>query len=276
MSDCELPIADWLGTSSVGRRSLTANSARIGVRSAAPTSQQSAIGNPQWAIFAGLLVCHAVFAQPAPSERALAELTAPAKKLPFKSVIHATTGHRVLDFDTNNPAHTELRVKLLRAAALAGQRARKDGLTAERPNEAGNHLEPFVRAALQEAGLEARIPRTTANRAQAAGYPDIEISGPVPCYLELKSYNAATVNTTQRSFYYSPSETPKVTRDAVHLLLAYELERVERDGQPSFVPRHWRLITLQDLEVDLKFEFNQSNRGLYGNGKATLDEGAVR
>jgi hypothetical protein len=210
------------------------------------------------------------------SERALAELTRPAKKLPFKAVIQATTSHRVLDLDTNNPAHAGLRAKILRAAALAGERARKDGLATVRPNEAGNHLESFVRAALQEAGLDARIPHTTTDRAQAAGYPDIEIAGPVHCYLELKSYNAATVNTTQRSFYYSPSETPKVTRDAVHLLLAYELEKVERDGKTLFLPRHWRLLTLQDLEVDLKFEFNQSNRGLYGNGKATLDEAPIK
>jgi len=60
------------------------------------------------------------------------------------------------------------------------------------------------------------------------------------------------------------------------LLLAYELEKVERDGQSVFVPRHWRLLTLQDLEVDLKFEFNQSNRGLYGDGKATLDEAPIK
>ena len=242
---------------------------------------KSATGNPQLAILLCLLFSHAAVAQPAPpanppSERALAELTRPAKKLPFKTVIHATTGHRVLDLDTNNPAHAGLRAKIFKAAGLAGERARKDGLAAARPNEAGNHLEPFVRAALLEAGLEARIPRTTTDRAQAAGYPDIEIVGPVPCYLELKSYNAATVNTTQRSFYYSPSETRKVTRDAVHLLLAYELEKVERDGKALFVPRHWKLISLQDLEVDLKFEFNQSNRGLYGNGPATLDEAPVK
>jgi len=242
---------------------------------------KSAIGNPQLAILLCLLFSRLAVAQPAPpansaSERALAELTRPAKKLSFKTVIHATTGHRVLDFDTNNPAHADLHARLLRAAALAGARARKDGLVAARPNEAGNHLEPFVRAALQEAGLEARIPRTMADRAQAAGYPDVEIVGPVPCYLELKSYNATTANTTQRSFYYSPSETPKVTRDAVHLLLAYELEKVERDGKAVFVPRHWKLISLQDLEVDLKFEFNQSNRGLYGNGAATLNEAPIK
>ena len=103
--------------------------------------------------------------------------------------------------------------------------------------------------------------------------PDIEITEPAPCYVELKTYNAATANTTQRSFYYSPSETPKVTRDAVHLLLAFELERTARGGTNVFVPTHWKLLSLEDLEVDLKFEFNQSNRGLYGSDKGLLNEG---
>lgn len=210
------------------------------------------------------------------AERLLAELVQPAKRVPFKTVLLATTGHRLLDLDTNNPAHVALHAKLLNAAALAGERARETGIAATRANEAGNQVERFVRDALKDAGLEARVPRNSAGRAQVTGYPDVEITGPVPCYLELKTYNAATVNTTQRSFYYSPSATPKVTRDALHLLLAYELEKVERDGNSVFLPRHWKLITLQDLEVDLKFEFNQSNRGLYGSTNASLGEGPVR
>ncbi|MBI3848985.1 MAG: hypothetical protein HY298_01660 [Verrucomicrobia bacterium] len=202
------------------------------------------------------------------SVAAIAELTKPAKRLPFKDVILATTQHRILEFDTNNAAHVALRKKILQAAALAGERAGTNGLAAARANEAGNHIEPLVRAALQEAGLSARIPLTTTGEAQATGYPDIEILGDVPCYLELKTYNAATANTTQRSFYYSPSTHPKVTRDAFHLLLAYELKKTERAGKTTFLPTHWKLITLQDLEVDLKFEFNQSNRGLYGKDAA--------
>lgn len=210
------------------------------------------------------------------SESALAELTKPSKKIPFKTVIHATTGHRVLDLDTNNPAHVELRGKILKAAALAGERARKAGISSVRANEAGNHLEPFVRTALRDAGLEARIPVTTAGHAQVTGYPDIEIDGATPCYLELKTYHASTADTTQRSFYYTPSATPKITRDALHFLLAYELERVTRKGETLFVPAHWKLLTLQDLEVDLKSEFNQSNRGMYRDGKLLLDEGKVK
>ena len=223
---------------------------------------------------------HAAFTRAAEtnafSESALAELTKPSKKIPFKTVIHATTGFRVLDLNTNNPAHVALRGKILKAAALAGERARKEGISSVRANEAGNHLEPFVRTALRDAGLEARIPVTTAGHAQATGYPDIEITGATPCYLELKSYNAATADTTQRTFYYSPSATPKITRDALHFLLAYELEKVTRQGEALFVPAHWKLLTLQDLEVDLKSEFNQSNRGMYRDGKLLLDEGELK
>jgi hypothetical protein len=60
------------------------------------------------------------------------------------------------------------------------------------------------------------------------------------------------------------------------LLLAYELEQTTRNGKAVFVPMHWKLITLQNLQVDLKFEFNQSNRQLYGDSSALLGEGEVK
>lgn len=228
-----------------------------------------------------LLVGSCALAQTAPpgavpGEQAIAELTRPARQVPFKTVVHATTGYRVLDLDERNAAHVDLSNRLRRAAALAGERARLDGIAAARANEAGNYIEKTVRQALTDAGVEARIPRTAAERAQVAGYPDIEILSPVPCYLELKTYSAGTANSSQRSFYYSPSATPKVTHDALHLLLAFELEKVERDGKSIFVPTRWKLLTLQDLVVDLKFEFNQSNRGLYGSTNAALGEADIR
>lgn len=214
----------------------------------------------------------------APAVTALTELAKPARKIPFKEVILATTQYRLLDFDTNNTAHVALHHKISTAANAAAAKARAAGLFAARANEAGNHIEAFVKAALNEVGLAARTPVTAAGAAQVVGYPDVEILGEPPCYLELKTYSATTANTTQRSFYFSPSENPKVTRDALHLLLAYELEKATRDGRTAFVPVHWKLITLQDLEVDLKFEFNQSNRGLYGKDatKALLGEGALK
>lgn len=209
-----------------------------------------------------------------PSAVALAELTKPAKKIPFKEVIFATTQQHIIDFIPTNTAHRELFEKISIAADAALTNARTAGLFSARANEAGNHMESFVKAALKETGLAAQTPVTTDGDAQTVGYPDVEILGALPCYLELKTYSASTANTTQRSFYYSPSTKPKVTHDALHLLLAYELERTERAGRITFLPTHWKLITLQDLEVDLKFEFNQSNRGLYGKdaGKSVLGE----
>ncbi len=207
----------------------------------------------------------------------LAELTTPTRQIPFKQVVEATTRHRVLDFDPGNPTHIELRNKILAAAKLAGHQARQEGIATARANEAGNHMEPFLKAALREVGLHAQTPTNSLGKAQTTGYPDVEIAGPLPCYVELKTYNAATANTTQRTFYYSPSEQPKVTRDALHLLLAFQLEKIERDGKTVFVPVHWKLISLQDLQVHLKFEFNQNNRGLYGKdaAKALLGEDAL-
>lgn len=208
----------------------------------------------------------------------LQELTTPERKVPFKEVIRTTTGHQVIDFDTNNPAHLALRDKIIAAAQLAATNAIKDGLFAKRANEAGNHIEKFVREALRDVGLRARIPVNNTGRAQATGYPDIEIQGDTPCYLELKTYSAHTVNTTQRSFYYSPSEHPKVMHDALHLLLSYQMEQTNRDGKTDFIPVHWKLLTLQNLAVELKFEFNQSNRGLYGKDaeSSLLGEGKTR
>lgn len=201
----------------------------------------------------------------------------PARTLPFKSVIQATTQRTLVEFNTADPAHARLKDLIARAAQQAGERALTEGIFTARANEAGNAMQSYVKAALQEVGLAPRTPRTTAGRAQATGYPDLELEGPPPCYLELKTYSAATADSTQRTFYYSPSEHPKVTRDALHLLLAFRLERVQREGRAAFVPTHWKLLTLQGLEVTLKYEFNQSNRGLYGDGAtaAVLAEGAV-
>jgi hypothetical protein len=130
------------------------------------------------------------------------------------------------------------------------------------------NIEPFVRAALKAQSLDAKIPKTKDGKAKAAGYPDIEIRGELPCYLECKTYNIKNVETTQRAFYFSPSKKFKITCDALHLLLAYELERRKRNGKDAFIPVHWKLITLQDLRVDLKHEFNQHNRNMYGSGAA--------
>src|SRR5262245_37418463 len=74
----------------------------------------------------------------APTLATLTELSSRSKQFSFKEVIFATTGHRVLDFDTNNPAHFALHKKISAAAVAAAKRAKGEGLFAARANEAGN------------------------------------------------------------------------------------------------------------------------------------------
>ena len=157
-------------------------------------------------------------------EETLKRFLEPIKGISFPVVIEALTGCRVLEFDRDKTVNI---LKLLTvAAAQAGNAAAKRGVVADRPNEAGNRIEPFVTNALQDVGFVAGKPRTRSGKVKAAGYPDIELrhesgwSG----YLDCKTFATKTVGSTFRAFYLSPSQEPKITRNAVHLLLSFELQ----------------------------------------------------
>ncbi len=62
-----------------------------------------------------------------------------------------------------------------------------------------------------------------------------------------------------RSFYLSPSDDFKVSKDALHLLIAFE---ITLKNQASFVSG-WKIITVDRLLVDVKYEFNSNNPRLY-------------
>lgn len=194
------------------------------------------------------------------------------RDFPFAEVIQRTTGHEIVTFDGTNAGHAALLEKLKAAAAAAARSASSAKIESARANEVGNAMEAHVLKALNDGGLKAHRPRTAAGRAQAAGYPDVELESDPPCYLELKTYNARTADSTQRTFYYSPAEETKVTRPALHLLLAFEMEQQKAGDRTIWVPVRFKLISLHDLVVRLKVEYNQSNRGLYPPQKLLADE----
>jgi len=198
-------------------------------------------------------------------ERVIGKFQEPLKRIPYPIAIRALTGRQVLAFDLSVRANRELLELLRTAAHTACEEAHRKGIFARRPNEAGNHIEPFVVSALRSTGLSAEKPRTRTGRAKAAGYPDIEVRGPkgTIIYLDCKTYSAATRNQSFRTFYFSPSREPKITKDAFHLLLSFELTRQDRGGKMAFVPASWQLYTLEKVEVQVKHEFNASNRDLY-------------
>jgi len=208
-------------------------------------------------------------------EDALSGFLKPFKDIPFPVVIKALTGTRVLAYDPSNGELRELLDRMSKATSLAGREANETGIFTARPNEAGNQIEPFVVSALRQCGVKSIKPVSRKGRTKTAGYPDIEATyKELPMYIDCKTFAGETRDSTLRTFYLSPSDDPKVTRDAYHLLIAYQMERDTRRGKEAFVPTSWHIYSLHELKVQVKHEFNASNRDLY-HTLTPLAEGSV-
>ncbi len=197
-------------------------------------------------------------------ENTVKKMLLPLKDLPFTVIIKSISGFSVLPFQKEQKL-INLFEKSFNAPALE---INKNGIKANRPNEVGNYIEPFIKVALKKSKFFADVPTDSDGKKKATGYPDIEINfGDKHFYLEVKTYNIKNINTTQRSFYFSPSENFKITKNAPHLLISYQMEKA-RNG--LYYAKHWKFYSLENLKVDLKHEFNQNNRKMYGD-KSYLD-----
>jgi hypothetical protein len=209
-------------------------------------------------------------------EQAISRFLEPMKGIPFPVCIKALTGCTVLVFDPSVDQNKILLDYLTKAAQLGGQMAFEEGIYTARPNEAGNHIEPFVIDALRQVGLKTDKPISKSGKKKAAGYPDIQLEDKFKrtVYLDCKTYNTLTKDQSFRTFYFSPSKDPKITRDAFHLLMSFELTTEERKGKRAFIPISWQIYTLEKLQIQIKHEFNASNRELYTR-EALLAEGKI-
>lgn len=201
----------------------------------------------------GCLLSGAVTSLGFEDREALPDQLSPGK---LSAVVERLFGQPVLD-------HQAESIEALEAAAVAALDAiNEKGIIAGRVNEVGNAVEPFVIAALTAHGFEADTPQARSGRRRSAGYPDIAAIREGDCfYLEVKTYHPSNEATTQRSFYLSPGDDPKVTRPAFHLLIAFAMEPA---GDNRYLARSVRLLDLSELPLKLKLEFNASNRDLYG------------
>ncbi len=208
-------------------------------------------------------------------EETIKKFMAPLEDIPFPLAIKAISGHEVIPFDKDDSDDRFLLKKLTEAALLAGKEAQSKGIKSKRPNEVGNYIEPFVKKALLQVGFKADTPRNRRGRRQGMGYPDIEImdSKNRITYLECKTYNLNNINTTQRAFYFSPSDGGcKITADARHLVLSFQIE-LKSPG--IYVPVHWRIYSVDSLIVQVKHEFNADNKQMYRKD-ALLAEGDIK
>lgn len=202
-------------------------------------------------------------------ENVLAQMLRPVRGVPFSVVVKSMSDHAAIAVNPSDVRDKDLIAALVKAAKIAGAETRTKPILRPRPNEVGNDVEPYVMRGVQAAGLKCERPKTKSGQLKATGYPDILVYDATgrPTYLECKIYGEASANTSMRSFYLSPSDDFKVTLEARHLLIAFEMEATPTGGRDSeYRAKAFKLIDLHDLDCDVKYEFNSDNRRLYAPG----------
>jgi len=212
-------------------------------------------------------------------ENVIKQMLQPLKDIPFNLVIEAMTGKKVISFDFKKADHQNVLGLLKQSAFNAGREINKTGILRSRPNEVGNDIEPYVRNALNSLGLNASIPVGPSGHKKSAGYPDILFwFNKTPYYLECKTYNIKNIDTTQRSFYFSPSHEFKIIHDAPHFILSFEIYIAgEKGNKHIYKCRHYKILSIESLSLDVKYEFNSDNKKMYSgkDGTIILAEGEI-
>lgn len=193
-------------------------------------------------------------------ERILSGFVSQLRDIPFEIAVKGIYGKTVLPFNSTESDSMNLLNMIAKAMVVACQLVRKNPIDGnKRPNEVGNAMEISALEALRQVGLEADVPATIKGK-KSAGYPDIVITYQQRIlYLEVKTYNLDQLDSRLRSFYMSPSESPKVLADAHHLLVGFEMHKSKR----GYMTNRFRLMDMYGVKTDFKAEINTSNPELY-------------
>lgn len=208
-------------------------------------------------------------------ERAFEAAVAAYKQMPKRIAaavaIEALSGRKVLPISIDDPNDVDLLGKLQEAAVRCMTGLLTEPIRSGRVNEVGNLFEPLVKRACEEVGLVAEYP------GGRSGYPDLLIwdSAKRPTYLEVKTVGPGQGKTSFRSFYLSPSETPKVTHDARHFLIAFDHEAYREEGGElmCYKASSYKIVDLARVFGAVKFEYQSNNLSLYGD--ATIAHGGL-
>ncbi len=203
-------------------------------------------------------------------EGVIIQMLKPLKGLPLGIVIEGLSGYKAIPYNSRSSKDRKVLETLKKCAINVMEEVNIKGILRPRPNEVGNDIEPFVKDALNSLGYKADTPVTINGKKKSTGYPDIKFVdefGRVN-YLECKTFNINNIHTTQRSFYLSPSGDFKVTKDAHHFGISFEIYVEKSIGNKHLYKinskiNSWKILDLSKLELDVKYEFNADNKRLY-------------
>lgn len=173
----------------------------------------------------------------------------------FKELIKKTSDCEIIPLnlfeEKDLEVVNEIKESAKRLMKVAGKARRR--YQADRVNEVGNRIENEFVEILSGTSLEAET-------LGKAGYPDIKLSdkhGRIT-YLESKTTSKPWDKGGMRSFYYSSGR--KINSDARHLLIGWKV----KEEEPKYWElKEWKISELTDLELNLKKEYNATNKELY-------------
>ena len=193
------------------------------------------------------------------------------REIPFRTVIRAATGRKVLRINTDKTVDKEI----LDVVSASMDRVLKqlngpDSPTSDesRINEVSTPFERHLRHELDaQNAFSCGVPMNAEGDEQRTGYPDLRLvhtpSGRT-IYLDPKLVARGSLGSTLRTFYYTPKRrTNKILEDAHHLLIG--IEHDGHTGRWKFLRYH--LVDLYRFRVRLKAEFQAGNDDLYRPGQ---------
>ena len=178
---------------------------------------------------------------------------------PFHEIIREISGNQVIPFNIKDSRDVQLCKDINQVCMTICQTLKEAPIQSERINEVGNKIEPYVIDVFNEIdGYKASVPM-----GKVTGYPDvlIEEHDNRYSYIECKTYNRNSIDSSFRSFYFSGSKTFKVEHDARHLVLGFEIVLV---AEQQFRPVGFKMVDAYNLLCTLKEEWNSNNKLLYG------------
>lgn len=185
-------------------------------------------------------------------------------ELPFPLLIESATGHRVIPIQPEDDRWLEPLSRALDRTLVRLNDPLHPIHRVARINEASHFVEDELMIELSaEPGWRAQPAPTATGARQRSGYPDIRLQLPDGriVYLDPKLMTVENRASTLRTFYYEPkTETGKVNADAVHLLIGIQ-HHGESGGELRL--EKWELVDLSRIRLELKPEFQTSNRELY-------------
>lgn len=175
------------------------------------------------------------------------------KSFAFPDVIESIYDHKVIKF-SNCSLLSQLKYAANNTITVINSLPGWAG----RVNEFGNYVEIKFAEECLNLGLKYTSPKTAIGGKRAVGYPDGFIDSGYPCYIEVKTYADGSEKSAFRSFYLSPSSSPKITKDAAHLLVGFATTKALKlvSGKTHFTDMFVK-------QVKLKLEFHQDNKHIY-------------